>query len=749
MQAGYFQPDQREYILTNMYPVRPMKNFLFNQNVISSLDQFGFGLSNAFTTNGFRPLIFDERLIYIKNEDTKEYYAANRNYDKLPFDIFECHVGCGYQRIVSEYQGLHCEYTILIPRDNFVELGHVKLINRTDQVKSLSIYSMIRPHINVTWHTPYTKTRFDQAFNGVYFSHEGFDLKEKFVHSFYKSDCKVASFELNQRFFKGVYNDFAHPQGILEDKLGSRLISFEEHLLAVLHFQITLKPGEEKTINLAYGLSDSYENLAILAEKYGNQEQYNLEMKQLEKEQEQLEKSCLIETDDTYLNLQVNTWLKRQISLGKSWGRVYGKGFRDVLQDISAFVSFDAHTARERILNTLRYFKKDGNTIRQFDPIFDEPYRDGAAWVPQTLLIYIKETNDLSILDEVIGYYDSDEKDTVFAHMVRGLRFLLQGKGQHGLCLWGGGDWNDSMNHCGNKGIGESVWLSFATVKAVNEFIELVRYARPDYHFSQFEEKRDELIRRLREFGYDKTHYLYGYNDFNEKVGSVDHKAYGSMYLNPQTWAVLAQCLSEEESNHLMNQVEQTLKCDFGYKLVDQAFKVGTDKIGRVSYFAPGCFENGSVYLHANTFKIAADLLLGRHEEAYNTLKMIRFDNPLNPNNGMEPYAVSNMLLGPEMTTLKGYAPQSWITGSAGWLYRNIVELMVGVRPGFTGLELHPCLPDVLKEVNVRRYFRNATYQITIRKTGQNKLVVNGLELHGNIIPMGNEGSVISVIYTY
>lgn len=749
MELGYFAPKEREYVLTNMYPVRPQKNFLFNQQIISSLDQFGFGLSNAFTSNGFRPLVFDERLIYIKDEDSKEYYAANRNYDQLPFDVFECHVGCGYQRIISDYQGLRCEYTILIPREDLVELGHVKITNHSSQTKSLSIYSMIRPHINVTWHTPYTKTQFDHGFNGVYFSHEGFHLKEKFVHSFYKSDSEIVSFELNQRFFKGTYQDFAHPIGLQQNQLGSRLISFEEHLLAVLQFKIKLKPGEEKSINLAYGLSDSYANLEKLAQKYGNEAQYKLEMEKLVLEQEQLEKSCMVQTADTYLNVQVNTWLKRQISLGKSWGRVYGKGFRDVLQDISAFVSFDPSTARERILNTLRYFKTDGNTIRQFDPIFDEPYRDGAAWVPQTLLIYIKETNDIGILDEIVGYYDSDEKDSVFSHMVRGLRFLFEGRGQHGLCLWGGGDWNDSMNNCGTQGQGESVWLSFATVKAVNEFVELVRYAKPQYDVSSFVAKKDDLVAQILQYGFDQHHYLYGYNDYNEKVGSRDFPDYGNLYLNPQTWAVLAQCFTKEESIHLMNQVERHLKCDYGYKLVDQAFQIGTDKIGRVSYFAPGCFENGSVYLHANTFKIAADLLLGRHEEAYETLKMIRYDNPKNPNNGMEPYAVSNMLLGPEMTTLKGFAPQSWITGSAGWLYRDIVELMFGVCPGFSGLELHPCLPNALPEVTVTRSYRKATYHIQIRKTGETKLLVNGLEVSGNTVPIGKEGSVHTVIYTY
>ena len=125
------------------------------------------------------------------------------------------------------------------------------------------------------------------------------------------------------------------------------------------------------------------------------------------------------------MNLLINTWLKRQISLGKTWGRVYGKGFRDILQDTSSFVSLDTQMARVKIKLILSYQFENGNSIRQFDPIFDYPYQDGPSWIPATILAYLKETNDETILSEVVNYYNSSKKDTVFNHMKKGIDYLI------------------------------------------------------------------------------------------------------------------------------------------------------------------------------------------------------------------------------------------------------------------------------------------------------------------------------------
>jgi hypothetical protein len=76
-------------------------------------------------------------------------------------------------------------------------------------------------------------------------------------------------------------------------------------------------------------------------------------------------------------------------------------------------------------------------------------------------------------------------------------------------------------------------------------------------------------------------------------------------------------------------------------------------------------------------FKIVADCILKRGDIAYNTWKKIAYNNPLNPNNGMEAYVVSNMYIGPECDYLKGFAPMSWVTGTAGCFIGVLLNICV------------------------------------------------------------------------
>ena len=198
-----------------------------------------------------------------------------------------------------------------------------------------------------------------------------------------------------------------------------------------------------------------------------------------------------------------------------------------------------------------------------------------------------------------------------------------------------------------------------------------------------------------------------------------------------------------------MDTVEREHKCEYGYVQCSPAYSAPDEHIGRVAYFIPGGYENGSVYNHGVAFKIAADCKLGRNDLAFKALKMIGFDNPDNPNSGVEPYAVSNMYLDPEEAYRKGFAPCSWITGTAGWLYRNITESILGITAEFSGLKISLWLPSKWNNVTVSPIYRGATYYISIKKTGAKSILVDGEKYDSDIIPIFKVGTAHNVIYTF
>ena len=161
-----------------------------------------------------------------------------------------------------------------------------------------------------------------------------------------------------------------------------------------------------------------------------------------------------------------------------------------------------------------------------------------------------------------------------------------------------------------------------------------------------------------------------------------------------------------------------------------------------------GLVENGGVYNHGVAFKIASDCVRGNGNDAYNTLKMMYYDNPKNPNNGVEPYLISNMYIGPECpyVQMRGYAPMSGNTGTAPWLYRDMTEFILGVQADFNGLKIKPCLPKSWKTAKVKRRFRDNEYEITFIKSDKDEIVFDGKVINGNILPIGAKNSVHTVI---
>ena len=130
------------------------------------------------------------------------------------------------------------------------------------------------------------------------------------------------------------------------------------------------------------------------------------------------------------------------------------------------------------------------------------------------------------------------------------------------------------------------------------------------------------------------------------------------------------------------------------------------------------------------------------------TFKMISPLNMKNINNGMEPYAIANMYFGPSCPCSVGYAPSSWITGTAGWIYRALTEMMFGVKANYDCILLEPKLPSSINKIEINREFQGVMYDITIEKTGSDSLIIDGEKKNGNkIYPNGK--SEIHVYFSY
>lgn len=743
MKNGYFNDCKREYTVEDMFPLRPLINYIWNEEYIMGVDHTGQGKGFASVGEGLRRDLFlpdcDNRLIYVKDEDGSSV-CLNKPFRKERLEDYCCHVGVGSQRIVSRFRNLTSEFALTVPETGKAELWRLTFCNTGNVVGKYSVYVYAKVHVNETPHCSYNLCDWNDEVGGLYFSHQIYGAEHPYSGVYLCTDAPVVSYCTSETRFRGLYQTLEHPVGLETDTLDCRGSSYDEYPAAALQFKLVLAPGERKTIYLTAGVSVSKAAAAQEAKHNLSTGFFEQTLAHRREMCNRVEQVYQLESGDPYLDRLANVWLKNQVQLGKTWARVYGKGIRDMLQDITAFVSMDADLAREKILGCLRYQFADGNTVRMYAPFLRHPYMDGAAWIAETVLTYIKETGDRSILNCEVPFFESEQKGTVLEHVCRGIKFLTTHLGSHGLCLWGGGDWNDSINNAGMKGVGESVWLSIATVKACRQLQEILDIIGEHEEAKRILAEAETMRNRVLCNGWEGDHFIYGFNDWGEKVGS-DDCIEGKIYLNPQTWAVLAEVLNPAEGGKLMDTVEQRLHCDYGYVQCAPSYTKLDDHIGRATGFVPGSVENGSVYNHGVTFKIAADCKLGRAEDAYRSLREILPDNPVLAQSGVEPYAVTNMYLGPENPYEAKFAPCSWITGTAGWMYRCITEYIFGIRAEMNGLRVAPCLTKKLDNVRIRRIFRGAVYDICITHTGPAGMVCDGKTVEGELLPVFEKGT--------
>jgi cellobiose phosphorylase len=96
----------------------------------------------------------------------------------------------------------------------------------------------------------------------------------------------------------------------------------------------------------------------------------------------------------------------------------------------------------------------------------------------------------------------------------------------------------------------------------------------------------------------------------------------------------------------------------------------------------------------------------------------------------VEPYVVAaDVYALPPHTGRGGW---TWYTGSAGWVYRLIVESLLGLRLEVDKLRFTPCLPADWKAFKVHYRYRETVYHIAVLQlragNGEMTVTVDGVE---------------------
>jgi len=368
-------------------------------------------------------------------------------------------------------------------------------------------------------------------------------------------------------------------------------------------------------------------------------------------------------------------------------------------------------------------------------------YQDGGIWLVMCTLIIANQNDGLDFLNENFGFHDSDEKATVLEHLIRAVDRLAKHRGAHGLCLFGDGDWTDPINGPGRKGRGESTWTTCALGVAVQMLQEILQRMGLHEQSKALQTLDQELHDAVHQHCWNGSWFLTGYDDEGVALGTPDDKE-GKIFLNSQTWAVMAGYISEERLPAVIEAI-QSMETDAGALLLTPAFTQWNERWGRISIKQPGTTENGSIYCHAGMFKSYADCTRGDGSAA---LKELILNLPLNAKNppsrnSQAPIFVPNYYFGLTDTCEFGVSSRHHSTGTAPWMLWGLVENILGIRATHDGLQVKPCMPDEWDHARIQRRFRGSDYEIELQRgrTGEAiEITVNGEAISGTVLPTGD-----------
>ncbi len=756
---GHFNDDGSEFIITDPKTPRAFDNFLWNDVIFSSVLQTGTGfidyqigdteaiqlLTGVGRTCDLEVFGRDglmSRLIYIRDNETGEYWNVNWEPVKKEYEYYRCRHGLGYSIIESATNGIHATFRIFIPKGNDpVELWTLELENKSDKKRDLSVFVYNQFMFSYKWGF---NSYGDMLFRTSYFNHEQNAMiaakkphiaPHNYLTSYLTTNKEVVSYDGSRDFFVGQYNSLNEPEAVINGKC-TNTQGASDATIGAIHMDISLEPSEKDKIEMILGVTDKEEHITVHKEKY--LEKSDVWFDKLQLLNNNFKNKNKITTPDKHLDRMINVWAKQITSYGAQWCRWGWMGYRDIVQHGYGVSSINPELTKSILIEAFQYQYSDGRALRGWNPVDEKPYSDSGLWLVFTLVSYLKETGDTNFLNQIVAYYDKGE-DSVLAHIEQALNFLETNRGEHDLVLIKFGDWNDSLTGIGKEGRGESVWLSMAYAEALNQMMEVYTFLGEKSKFTGYKNNYQRIKKAINSTAWDGDWFVRCFDDDGKPVGSDKNKQ-GKIFLNTQSWALISGVADEERTNKLLNSVDKRLKTEIGYLLLAPTFFEFDPGIGRISSMAPGICENGTVYSHVNIWMIFGFLRAGKVDEAYNAFK--RFTPGYltgeedDPKREMPPFLFANGYYGPDHKNNKFQMEYTWITGSVSWIYNVIMKEMIGIKPFFDGLIIDPKLPSEWKNIQVEREYQGKIFHIEIERKDvkQTEVICNGKRSDTNYI---------------
>ncbi|WP_291992084.1 glucoamylase family protein [Candidatus Accumulibacter sp. ACC003] len=784
---GGFTPDGREYVITlkpGQVTPAPWVNVLANPGFGAIVSESGVGYTWSENAHEFRltPWHNDPvcdasgEALYLRDEESGHFWSPT----PLPVRAAAPYVsrhGFGYSVFEHCSGGIRSELWIYVAIDAAVKFSVLKVRNESGRPRRLSATGYVDWVLgDLPAKTAMHVTTAIDPRSGALFARNPYSAEFADRLAFFDVDEATRSVSGDRTEFLGRNGTLRDPAAMQRTHLSGKVGAGLDPCGAI-QVGFGLADGEEREIVFRLGVGRNADDAGALVQRCRGALAARSALEAVWQYWKHTLGAVQVETPDASLNVLSNGWLIYQTLACRVWARsgYYQSGgafgFRDQLQDVMALVHAEPGLVREQLLlHASRQFV-EGDVQHWWHPPSGRGVRthcsDDYLWLPLAVCRYVSCSGDTGVLDEQVhflegrpvnagddSYYDlpghSAEVASLYEHCVRAVRHGLR-FGEHGLPLIGSGDWNDGMNLVGIAGKGESVWLGFFLCDVLGQFSALARVRGDAAVAERCEEEGVRLRRDLERHGWDGEWYRRGYFDDGTPLGSASN-AECQLDSISQSWSVLSGAGDARRSQMAMQAVDERLvrREHALVQLLDPPFDKSHLDPGYIRGYVPGVRENGGQYTHAAIWTAMAFAALGDARRAWELTAMI---NPVN--HATSPADIATYKVEPYVMAADVYARAphtgrggwSWYSGSAGWMYRLIVESLLGLRLEGDTLKFAPCLPASWQAFKIHYRYRETVYHITVSQERgeqpggrvQMSVTVDGEQRNDQKIPLADD----------
>jgi cellobiose phosphorylase len=783
MRYGYFDDDKKEYVIERPDTPKSWSNYLgsteYGAIITNNAGGYSFYKSAAqgrFMRLRFNVIPMDQpgRYFYIHDKDKKDFWSTSWQPVGKSLKEYksECRHGTAYTKISSDYSNIKTESLYFVPLGKTFECWLLKIKNNDKAKRNLSVFTYVEYTNNWNQNQDLSNLQYSQYIlkmdvvdniidhgTNVYMpvNPDNFQDDGQSRHTFLAiTGADIKGFDTDREIFLGQYRTYANPIAVENGKC-SNSIAVGDNGCGTLQVDVELKPGEEKELVVLMGIGSAGIEGKNAVKEFGYPKKVYDEFKKLKNNWHSKINGLNAVTPDAEFNSMFNTWNPYNNLMTFAWSRaaslVYsgerdGLGYRDTVQDMLGILHAIPSEAKERLELMITGQVSNGGAMPVVKPFAHKPgnektpdeneYRsDDCMWLFNTVPAYVKETGDISFYEKVLPYADKGE-DTVFSHLKKAIQFNLNHSGKHGFPCGLSADWNDCLV-LGQDG--ETTFVAFQLRYALKTFIEIAELLNKPDEINWAQTHLKTLDENLEKYAWDGEWYLRAYRADGLKFGSRENEE-GSIFLEPQPWAVISGHTSKDKSVKLLDVVNKRLSTDYGLMINDPPIEKTDPHVIKSRLFNKGMKENASIFQHTQSWVVIAETLVGNGNRAYEYFRkfMPSAYNTKAEIRQTEPYVYAQF-------TNSKYSPRygasrlPWLSGTASWAYYTAAQFLLGVQPDYIGLKIDPCIPSEWKEIKVSRKFRGKEFNIVIRNEkginkGVKKIILNGEEIIGNVIPM-------------